>query len=263
MRLPLALFVSASAVAAVLVVTATGAPTGDVTLQVERFYDNACRCYKLRFSGTIASGAANEYVAVLQQKCGQRGVRAFAGASTREGGSWEAEPVMATRPGQDSSTYRARWRGRLSRPLEFRASFAISLAKLGGGRYRVTVHTTDVPQRMKGRVVELQRLSAGQWTRAQRGRLAAHLGSYSAVFTVRTPGLTLRAFVPARSASPCYAATTSETRISGEPSPDRAPTSSTGRFCAPQLLAAGSARSRSRRYRRSRKAPVHTRLRST
>jgi hypothetical protein len=218
-RLPLALFLTAAAVAAVLAVTATGAPAVEVTLQVERIYDNACRCYELRFSGTVPSAAAYEYVAVLQQKCGQRGFRAFAGASTRGGGSWEAEPVFGTRPGQDSSTYRARWRGRLSRPLQFRASFAISLTKLGGGRYRVTVRTTDVPQKMKGRVVELQRLSAGQWARVQRARLAAYLGSHSVVFTVGTPGLTLRALVPARSASPCYAATASETWVSAEPSP--------------------------------------------
>src|SRR5688500_5082096 len=31
------------------VATAWAAPTDDVTLRIERFYDNACRCYKLRF----------------------------------------------------------------------------------------------------------------------------------------------------------------------------------------------------------------------
>ena len=65
---------------------------GDVTLRLERFYDNACRCYKLRFSGTIASRAANEYVAVLQQKCGSPSATAVAGASTREGGVWKRSP---------------------------------------------------------------------------------------------------------------------------------------------------------------------------
>ena len=69
---------------------AFGAPEGDaqggdVTLRLERDYDDASRSYKLRFSGTIASGAANDYVAVLQQKCGSGsgGGTAIAGASTQ------------------------------------------------------------------------------------------------------------------------------------------------------------------------------------
>jgi hypothetical protein len=78
-------------------VAAFGAPEGgaqgnDLTLRLERFYDNACRCYKLRFSGAIASRAANEYVAVLQQKCGSPSATAVAGASTREGGVWKRSP---------------------------------------------------------------------------------------------------------------------------------------------------------------------------
>jgi hypothetical protein len=198
-----------------------GAQGEGVTLRVERFYDHACRCYKLRFSGTIASRAANEYVAVLQQRCGFTSSTAIAGASTREGGIWEAEPVSGARPGQDSSTYRARWDGRLSAPLTFRAELPMTLTRLPGGRYRVSVSTGDTRQNLRGRIVELQRLRAGRWTRVRRtwlirtrGSAGAYL-SFSAVFTVRARGLTLRVWAPSETASPCYAAGASGTWVSG------------------------------------------------
>jgi hypothetical protein len=196
---------------------AFGAPEGgaqgnDVTLRVERFYDSACRCYKLRFSGTIASGQANEYVVVLRQECGAASSTAFAGASTRAGGVWESEPVMGARPESDSSTYRARWNGRLSEPLVFRGKLLMSLTKLGGGRYRVR---TGTQQNMQGRQVELQRLVSGQWRRVRSARLARVRGGFGAIFTVRRRGLTLRVLVPVRSAAPCFSATASEPFVSG------------------------------------------------
>jgi hypothetical protein len=218
-RLAIALIAVTAVAAAGLVATARGASAADVTLRVERFYDNACRCYKLRFSGTIASRAANEYVAVLQQKCGSMSSTAVAGASTREGGVWEAEPVSGARPGQDSSTYRARWDGRLSEPLTFRADLPMTLTRLPGGRYRVSVSTGDTRQNLRGRIVELQRLTAGQWRRVRRTRLVRARGSagasFSAVFTVRARGLTLRVWAPSDTASPCYAASASGTWASG------------------------------------------------
>jgi hypothetical protein len=218
-RLAISVIAVALAGAAGLVGTARGASAADVTLRVERFYDNACRCYKLRFSGTIASNRANEYVSVLQQRCGSASATAIAGASTEEGGSWEAEPVTGARPGNDSSTYRARWDGRLSEPLTFRANLPISLTRLPGGRYRVTVNTLDTRQKIRGRVIELQRLAAGQWTRIRRARLVRAPGStgtsFSAVFRVRARGLTLRAWAPSATASPCFAATASESWVSG------------------------------------------------
>jgi hypothetical protein len=194
------------------VATAWAAPAADVTLRMERFYDNAGRCYKLRFSGTIASQAANEYVTILRQECGSRSPTAIAGASTRAGGLWEAEPVSGARPEFDSSSYRARWNGRLSEPLTFRGKLQISLAELGRGRYRVAVSTD---QKMKGRPVELQRLVGGQWRRLRSARLAPFRGDFAATFTVRRRGLSLRALVPARSAGPCYSATASQTFTSG------------------------------------------------
>jgi hypothetical protein len=210
--------VALSGVFALVGVSNSSAQGDDVTLRVERYWDEACRCYRLQFSGTIPSAAANEYVAVLQQKCGQGGT-AITGASTRPGGFWEAQPVIGAPPGEDISTYRAGWRGRLSRPLEFRAEVKASVTQLSGGRYRITVITGTTGQSMNGRMVELQRLEEGQWRTMQRARLAGVQITFSTTFAVRTAGLTLRGFVPAQSASPCYVATATETWVSEEPTP--------------------------------------------
>jgi hypothetical protein len=191
---------------------------------VQRFFDPACTplpghapsasrggCDRLRFFGTVSSDAANEYVSVLWQRCGSSGLgTSLVGAQTRAGGSWETVWGPAT------GTFRARWGAAVSAPVRFRGSMPLSLTKLSAFRHRVSV-TGD--QEMKGRIVELQRLAAGQWRTLRRVRLVADRSSYgvnsSATFTVRKRGLTLRALVPAKSASPCYAATASETWTSG------------------------------------------------
>jgi hypothetical protein len=209
--------VAVAASVALLGVPDADAQREDVTLGVERFYDNACRCYKLRFSGAIASGAANEYVAVLQQKCGSGAPTAIAGATTQQGGAWVADPVSGARPGEDSSTYQARWNGRLSDPLRFRGKVPLSLTPLARGRYRVGVSTFDTAQSMKGRVVELQRLAGGRWTPVQRARLRGTGGSFAAVVTARARNQSFRIFVPAASAAPCYVATPSQPFVAGRP----------------------------------------------
>jgi hypothetical protein len=213
MRVTAALLLIAAAVAATLASTA-GAQREQVTLRMERFYDVACRCYKLRFSGTIPSGQANEYVAVVQQPCGQTGSTSIAGASTREGGFWQAETTGSYAP---SGSLRARWNNQLSEAVSHRADVPISVAQLGGGRVQVSVFSfSSSPLKLIGKVVELQRLSAGQWTRIRRARFSARRpGAFTATFTVRARGMRLRAFVPAESAAPCYAATASKAWSSG------------------------------------------------
>jgi hypothetical protein len=196
----------------------TAAQSDDVTLKLERFYDNACRCYKLRFSGTIASGAANEYVAVLQKKCGSGSETAIAGATTQQGGVWESEAVsFGARPGEDSSTYRARWNGRFSEPLTFRAKVPLSLTELAGGRYRVTVRTSTTGQSINGRRIELQRLVAGRWMLVRRATLRGLRGTFTTTVTARARNQSFRIFVPAKTAAPCYVATTSEPFVAGRP----------------------------------------------
>jgi hypothetical protein len=221
-RLAAALLVTS--IAAALAATAGGAPAAEVTLTVERYFDPACTpvpgmapspirggCPRLRFAGTISSGAAGEYVSVLYQRCGSSGLgTSLVGAQTNDRGAWD------TFWGVTSGTFRARWGSALSSPVRFRDSVRLSLARLSATRQRVYV---SGDQDMKGRIVELQRLVSGQWRTLRRTRLVADRSSWgvnsSATFTVRQPGLTLRAFIPAKSAAPCYAATASETWTSG------------------------------------------------
>jgi hypothetical protein len=224
MRLATAVLVTGAAFATALILAAVGALSQGVTLTVERYFDPACAplpgmapssirggCQKLRLSGTISSGAANEYVAVLYRSCGSSGIgHSLVGAQTKERGLWEAE--WGATPG----VYRARWNQSLSGPVRYRGPVPLFLTRLSGTRQRVSVWGE---QDMKGRMVELQRLVAGQWRLLRRGRFGAPRGAYgvdaSATFIVARRGLTLRAFVPAKSASPCYVATPSETWTSG------------------------------------------------
>lgn len=217
-RLTAAVLVTAAAAA--LTTTAGGAPAAEVTLTVERYFDPACTplpgmapspgrggCHRLRFAGTISSGDAGEYVSVLYQRCGSGGLgTSLVGAQTKERGAWD------TFWGVTSGTFRARWGNTLSSPVRFRDSVRLSVAPLSATRQRVYVNGD---QDMKGRMIELQRLVSGQWRALRRTRLVADRSSWgvnsSATFTVRQAGLTLRAFIPAKSAAPCYAATASET----------------------------------------------------
>jgi hypothetical protein len=189
---------------------------GGVTLRLERAYDDGCFCYYLRFRGRISRRRANEYVAVQQRKCGLDFATSVAGASTRADGSWV---VSSSVPTSTSATYRARWSGRLSKPITVRPPIGIRLTKLTPQRYRVEVSTTDARQNIAGRFVELQRLAAGSWTRVRRTRLAVpplagEIGSYTATFVVRTRGLRMRIAVPERSAAPCFTANVTQTFVS-------------------------------------------------
>ena len=205
------LIAAGAALAAVVASTAAAAPTADVTLSVERFYDPACLCYKVRFSGAIASGAANEYVAVMAHSCGSPSSTAVAvaGASTGPGGSWEVvpgNPVVGP-----PATYRARWEGRMSDPVTIRVRLNLWFEKLPGRRYRVSVYAKE----MRGKLVELQRLVGGRWIRVRTARLvASRQGAISAIFTVRTRRLTMRILIPEGSAGPCYLETATKTWVS-------------------------------------------------
>jgi hypothetical protein len=198
--------------AAIAAASAGVAPAQDVTLAVDRVFGGG-----LRFSGRVSSGAANEYVAVLHQRCGSDGVgTSVVGAQTGQGGFWEAMWGGVT-----AGTFRARWlsnSGRIgtSDPVSHRGPVELSLTRLSGFRQRVGLRSD---QDMRGRTIELQRFVAGQWRRVQRARLLPDLGSgglsSSATFTVRKRGLVLRAYVPAQSAAPCYTASASEQWRSG------------------------------------------------
>lgn len=101
--------------------------------------------------------------------------------------------------------------------MTVRPQLTMRLTKLAAERYRVSVSTGEAQQKMAGRLVELQRLAAGSWTRVRRVRLAADRGalaSFSATFAVRTRGLRMRVVVPEKSAAPCFTTTLSQTFVS-------------------------------------------------
>lgn len=187
-----------------------------MSLEVVRFFDTGCQCYKLRFSGAIPSTRANEYVTIMAQRCGARSSTAFYGASTQEGGSWSAETWE-----RGDATYRALWNGRLSEPVRLRieSKLRINITRQPRQRFHVGVFTNNSPQSMHGRLVELQRLSGGRWTRVRRERLVAYGsagygGGYVITVKVRTRGLRMRILVPEESAAPCFVETASKTFVS-------------------------------------------------
>jgi hypothetical protein len=199
------LFAAGITVVGVFASMAGAAATQEVTLEIQRFPDG-----RVQFTGTIPNGRANEYVAVLAQKCGQSSFTSFTGGTTEEGGHWHADAYPTT-----SAVYRARWNNQLSRPVTvgLERPVRINLTKLPGNRFRVWLFADS---NLTGRFIALQRLAGGRWIHVRRARLASAGSAGTAVrfettFTVRKRGLRLRVVVPAKTAAPCNTAATTET----------------------------------------------------
>jgi hypothetical protein len=197
--------VAGIAVLGVFASIAGAAATQEVTLAVQRFPDG-----RVQFSGTIPSGQANEYVAVLAQKCGQPSFTSFTGGTTEAGGHWHADAYPTT-----SAVYRARWNNQLSRPVTVgvKPPVRINLTKLPGNRFRVWLFADS---NLTGRFIALQRLAGGRWIHVRRARVfsAGSAGTavrFETTFKVRKRGLRLRVVVPDRTAAPCNTAATTET----------------------------------------------------
>lgn len=193
---------------------APSAPGESVTLNIVRFYDQPTRSYRLRFSGVISSGASGEDVTVVQQTCGYTFATAVAGAQTRDGGAWDAEPANWSIIAQ-SATYRARWKHMESGPVTIRSRIPVFFFPSTRGVWRASVSIGSVKQDMRGRFVLLQRRLKDSWKTIERKRFvlgpAGGAGfSYVASFRIRKRGWTVRAFVPAKSAGPCFTASVTE-----------------------------------------------------
>jgi hypothetical protein len=193
----------------------SSAPAQDVSLTLRLFWSNECNCYKARASGRISSGAAGEEVVILKSWCGRSFGTADAATQTHQGGHFETEVAFVPGPGAIvSANYRARWNGHLSPPVLLAGTLTVSGKKQRGQRHQVTVSTQSVnPSNLKGRSVGLQRRSGSEWTRIATAKLAPHPVKYYtfvAAFSVPRRGWTLRAVVPAKSAAPCFLASTSK-----------------------------------------------------
>jgi hypothetical protein len=193
--------------------SSAAARANDVTLSVDRFVDQF-QISRLRFSGTISSGQASEYVSVMFRRCTQPSFTAIGGATTGEGGAWEAVPVGT--PSPTSGTFRAQWKGQVSRPVTIRSPVRIFLSRARSGLHVVRV-VADA--NLSGRFVALQRLAGGRWTHVRRARLSSYGsagfgGGFEASFRVRKRGLTLRFLVPEKTAAPCHLPAASRSFVS-------------------------------------------------
>jgi hypothetical protein len=197
-----------------VVPTSAAAPAQEVTLRVERFFEQSSGLFRLRYSGRISATQANEYVAILHQRCGQRSSTAIGGATTGDDGSFETVPVTGLPP--QSGTFRARWKNHVSDPVTLRSPVRIVLIKRPGRRYLVRVLAES---NLSGRFIALQRLAGGRWAHVRRARLtsygfAGYGGGFEATFRVRKRGLTLRILVPEKTVAPCHDPTASQTFVS-------------------------------------------------
>jgi hypothetical protein len=215
MHRALALLAVAVTAVATLAAVAVSAPSqSGVTMSVDRFFEQQYGLWRLRFTGTIPSGAANEYVAILHQRCGTRSATAIGGATTQSGGSYEAIPRFGSPP--QSGTFTALWKGQRSDPVTLRSPVQIALMKMPGRRYRASIAAES---NLSRRFIALQRLAGGRWMHVRRARLttygqAGYGAYYTATFTVRKRGLRLRILVPEKTVAPCHDATASATFVS-------------------------------------------------
>jgi hypothetical protein len=207
----LALLAAAALVGAAalsVLVSATAAPSQSVSLKVIRTLDPNTRLYRLSFSGVVSSGAGGQEVTVLQQTCGQSFATAIAGAQTRDGGAWNAEPASLAVVAY-SAAYMARWGDVESEPVAIHPPMPIFLYPRPRNRVVVMVQTGSVRQDMKGRIVLLQRLRNRTWKtigskRLVVGRAGGAGFTYEATFPV-SRRWTVRGVLPEPSAAPCFA----------------------------------------------------------
>jgi hypothetical protein len=201
----------------VLLVSVLGLAADSVSLNVSQ-YVNANRVRVLVFQGTISSRQAGQYVEILGRDCGASSERLITGTQTRAGGAWRIENPNADPPYNwtavySGTTFRARWEQTYSEPYAWLLPARPTVARVSGTRTWVAHASPATPTGrvpLTGKTIELQRRTPGGWVTMQRARLAYKPSlkwgafNYQARFTVPTRGLTLRAYLPARSAAPCY-----------------------------------------------------------
>ena len=199
------------AVALVTASTAVAATGADVTLRVEPHFDAQWKRDRLRFSGTIASRQAGEYVAVTGRLCGEQHFTSAAGATTTAGGAWQVVTERSVLTIYIPATYQARWNDRVSESVTVRPRIPVTVTRLRRGSYRVVVAAYMTAPVLRARGIELQRLTGGQWKRVRTarvtgGRLEYPNRTYSATLAIGARDATLRVVVPAKTAGPCYVA---------------------------------------------------------
>jgi hypothetical protein len=191
-----------------------GAGGVPVSLEVRSFELTKGALPVHRFSGRIESGAEGELVTVLGKACPRDAETSVAGATTLNGGVWEAEATSQ----RTAMTYRARWDGRFSEPVKVWAPIFVNAGRVGPRSVIVFVDTAPAFQNLNRKFVQLQRFDrdTGRWVLYRRARLRPNRSAglfpfnYKTTFTKLARGITVRVLVPRKTAAPCYLARASD-----------------------------------------------------
>jgi hypothetical protein len=118
---------------------------------------------RVQLSGTVPSHNSGEQVTIFAQAYGRGSPVSVATVLSGAGGAWSylAKPRIGTQ-------YQAGWSGALSAPTVVGVHPALSLVRLANGKLRTHVGGV-VP--FRGRIVQLQRRTAGRWLTVTRVRL--------------------------------------------------------------------------------------------
>ncbi|MEJ7793132.1 MAG: hypothetical protein WKF65_14270 [Gaiellaceae bacterium] len=156
------------------------------------------------FSGAVSDPEPGQDVEIVGEDCGVRGSRLIAATKTTAGGAFQADNQDSSTPWSSGITYRARWKGNLSAPVQYRLPavpvYAVKVRKRVAWRVHFSPQALTV--RYAGKPVELQRFSNGEWVRFQASRLtlkpSLRYGAFNheAEFSVPRRGLRLRGYLP-------------------------------------------------------------------
>jgi hypothetical protein len=212
--------VRAALVAAVvtgLVAATAGAVNQVVTLSL-RQYTNANKVRVMVWYGQV-SGPGGETVEIQARDCGTKAFYKIAETTPSPGGAYEIESQSSVPPygsvrWSAAQTYRARWGDQLSTSIPgLRFALRPWAEKVPRRRaWKVHVNHNGFPLSLTlaGKPVMLQRKRGESWARYKSAPLkwkaSLQHGAYNheAVFDVPARGLTLRAFVPAKTAGACH-----------------------------------------------------------
>lgn len=159
--------------------------------------------------GAAPGAGHDDLITIEVRECGSNFFRTFVELHPSTGGGWTTPAGSAI-----TAAYRATWRSSTSPTVTIRQGASVGLERRrSGGGFNVAVSGKRSFWR---RTVEIQRRRKGSWRTVKTVRLtdsASSTGVVSvstATFRLAVPkGTSLRAFLPAAQAAPCYVASTS------------------------------------------------------
>ena len=159
--------------------------------------------------GAAPGASHDDLITIEVRECGSNFFRTFVELHPSPGGGWTTPAGSAI-----TATYRATWRNSTSATVTIRQGANVGLERRrSGSGFNVAVSGKRSFWR---KTVEIQRRRGGSWRTVKTVRLTDSASSTGAVsvstatFRLAVPkGTSLRAFLPAAQAAPCYVASTS------------------------------------------------------